>query len=65
MPLALCLAWAGTRAVVIVSGEGSITPFTTPSLACKRGLAAGNTATALRSAPCRATAPGRRGSAMR
>lgn len=61
MPLALFLAvisalllpgsaLAGTRAVVIVSGGGSITPFTTPSLACKRGLAAGNTATALRSA---------------
>ncbi len=36
------------RAVVIVSGGGSVTPFTTPTQACKRGLAAGNSATALR-----------------
>lgn len=38
------------RAVVIVSGGGSVTPFTTPTQACRRGLAAGNTATALRKA---------------
>ncbi len=40
----------GKSAVVIVSGGGSVTPFTTPTQACKRGLAAGNTATALRTA---------------
>ena len=33
---------------MIVSGGGSVTPFTTPTEACQRGLAAGNTATALR-----------------
>ena len=39
------------RAVVLVSGGGLITPFTTPTQACKDGdgfLAAGNTNTALR-----------------
>jgi len=61
MPLTLFLALiaalllpttasAGTRAVVMVSGGGTVTPFTTPSLACKRGLAAGNSLTALRTA---------------
>ena len=37
-----------SRAVVIISGGGSVTPFTTPTQACRRGLAAGNSATALR-----------------
>ncbi len=39
------------RAVIIVSGGGSVTPFTTPTLACSADegfLSAGNTATALR-----------------
>lgn len=35
-------------AVVIVSGGAAISPFTTPDQACKNGLAAGNTDTALR-----------------
>ena len=38
------------RAAVIVSGGGSISPFTTPEAACAVGLAAGNTDTALRAA---------------
>ena len=38
------------RAAVIVSGGGSISPFTTPDAACAVGLAAGNTDTALRAA---------------
>lgn len=38
------------RAVVIVSGGDAVTPFTTPDQACRSGLAAGNTATALREA---------------
>ena len=36
------------RAVVIMSGGGATSPFTTPTQACKTGLAAGNTDTALR-----------------
>ncbi|QIV80883.1 alpha/beta hydrolase [Mycolicibacterium frederiksbergense] len=36
------------RAVVIVSGGDATSPFTTPSVACASGLAAGNTDTALR-----------------
>lgn len=36
------------RAAVIVSGGDAVSPFTTPELACARGLAAGNTDTALR-----------------
>jgi triacylglycerol lipase len=36
------------RAVVIVSGGAAVTPFTTNTDACESGLAAGNTATALR-----------------
>lgn len=36
------------RAVVIVSGGGAVSPFTTPTEACASGLAAGNTNTALR-----------------
>lgn len=36
------------RAVVIVSGGGAVTPFTTPTEACATGMAAGNTDTALR-----------------
>ena len=42
---------AASRAVVIVSGGGATTPFTTPTQACKDGdgfLSAGNTATGLR-----------------
>ncbi len=39
---------AGTRAVVVVSGNYSVTPFTTPNQACSSGLAAGNTYTAIR-----------------
>jgi hypothetical protein len=39
---------AGTRAVVVVSGAFSVSPFTTPSQACTAGLAAGDTATAIR-----------------
>ena len=38
----------GRRAAVIVSGGGSISPFTTPDAACGSGLAAGSTDTALR-----------------
>lgn len=34
--------------MVIVSGGNAVSPFTTPTLACRRGLAAGNTNTALR-----------------
>lgn len=40
----------GDRAVVIVSGGDAISPFTTPDRACRSGLAAGSTDTALRSA---------------
>lgn len=36
------------RAVVVVSGGGAVSPFTTPTAACTTGLAAGNTDTALR-----------------
>lgn len=36
------------RAVVVVSGGGAVSPFTTPTAACKTGLAAGNTDTAIR-----------------
>ncbi len=39
-----------SRAAVIVSGGGSISPFTTPDAACAAGLAAGGTDTALRAA---------------
>lgn len=39
---------AENRAVVIVSGGGAVSPFTTPTEACKTGLSAGNTDTALR-----------------
>ena len=42
---------ADARAVVIVSGGGALTPFTTPTLACSTDagyLSAGNTATAMR-----------------
>ena len=35
-------------AVVIVSGGAAVSPFTTPTQACKAGLSAGNTDTALR-----------------
>lgn len=37
-----------TRAVVLMSGGDAVTPFTTPDAACRSGLAAGNTHTALR-----------------
>lgn len=37
-----------SRAVVIVSGGDAVSPFTTPDAACRRGLPAGNTDTALR-----------------
>ncbi len=37
-----------SRAVVLMSGGDAATPFTTPEAACRSGLAAGNTATALR-----------------
>lgn len=40
----------GSRAAVIVSGGGSVSPFTTPDAACTVGLAAGSTDTALRAA---------------
>ncbi len=40
----------GSRAAVIVSGGGSISPFTTPDAACGVGLAAGGSDTALREA---------------
>jgi pimeloyl-ACP methyl ester carboxylesterase len=36
------------RTVVVVSGGDAVSPFTTPTLACGRGMAAGNTDTALR-----------------
>ena len=36
------------HAVVIVSGGDAVSPFTTPDAACRSGLAAGNTDTALR-----------------
>ena len=36
------------RAAVIISGGGSISPFTTPDAACRSGRAAGGTDTALR-----------------
>ena len=36
------------RALVVVSGGDAESPFTTPTAACKEGLAAGNTDTALR-----------------
>ena len=39
-----------SRAAVIVSGGGSISPFTSPTAACASGLAAGGTDTALRAA---------------
>ena len=38
----------GGSAVIIVSGGAAVSPFTTPEQACKNGLAAGNTDTALR-----------------
>lgn len=38
------------RAAVVVSGGDAVSPFTTPERACARGLAAGNTDTALREA---------------
>ncbi len=37
-----------SRAVVIMSGGDAASPFTTPAAACRTGLAAGNTDTALR-----------------
>lgn len=40
----------GRRAAVVVSGGGSISPFTTPDAACAVGLPAGSTDTALRAA---------------
>jgi triacylglycerol lipase len=39
---------ADTRAVVVVSGGPSVSPFTTSSQACTTGLAASDTATAIR-----------------
>jgi triacylglycerol lipase len=39
---------AGTRAVVVVSGAFSVSPFTTPSQACTTGLAASDADTAIR-----------------
>lgn len=39
---------AENRVVVLVSGGGAVSPFTTPTEACASGLAAGNTNTALR-----------------
>jgi triacylglycerol lipase len=38
----------GVRAVVVVSGVFSVSPFTTPSQACTTGLAASDAATAIR-----------------
>lgn len=35
-------------AVVVVSGGGAVSPFTTPDIACAEGLKAGNTDTAIR-----------------
>jgi len=43
-----------SRAVVIVSGGAAISPFTTPTEACRQGLAAGNTDTFLREGLLRA-----------
>jgi hypothetical protein len=37
-----------SQAVVLVSGGAAISPFTTPTEACRQGLAAGNTDTFLR-----------------
>ena len=37
-----------TAAVVVVSGGDAVSPYTTPTLACGSGLAAGNTDTAIR-----------------
>lgn len=45
------------RASVIVSGGDAVTPFTTPQFACGAGLAAGNTATAVRETLLRAGIP--------
>lgn len=39
---------AGSRAVVVVSGLASTSPFTTPEVACAVGLAAGSNDTAIR-----------------
>jgi pimeloyl-ACP methyl ester carboxylesterase len=39
---------SSARAVVIVSGGAAVSPFTTPTEACRGGLAAGNTDTYLR-----------------
>lgn len=39
---------SGSRAVVLVSGLDTQTPYTTPNSACVEGLAAGNSVTALR-----------------
>jgi len=39
-----------SRAVVVVSGGGAISPFTTPSMGCAKGLSAGSTDTGLREA---------------
>ncbi|MFZ4718392.1 MAG: esterase/lipase family protein [Ilumatobacteraceae bacterium] len=41
---------AGRRGVVVVSGGGAISPFTTPTAGCASGLAAGSTDTGLREA---------------
>lgn len=41
---------ASRRVVVVVSGGGAISPFTTPTSACAGGLPAGSTDTALRAA---------------
>ncbi len=38
----------GTRAVVMVSGVGAVSPYTTPDQGCSSGLSAGNTDTFLR-----------------
>jgi triacylglycerol lipase len=43
-----------SAAVVIVSGGAAISPFTTPTQACRQGLAAGNTDTFLREGLLRA-----------
>lgn len=46
------MGWQGAgsehRVVVIMSGGGAVSPFTTPTAGCSRGLAAGNTDTAIR-----------------
>ena len=39
---------SGSRAVVIVSGLASSSPFTTPQNACATGLSAGSADTAIR-----------------